>query len=88
MDRIFQPLLFFLARCSRNELIRHIELLKTENEMLRKRLKMRAIFLKPGEKARIIELGEAIGPAVQHLLTIVRYKHIPLLDSQSSQPAT
>jgi putative transposase len=73
MERIFQPLLFFLARCSRNELIRHIELLKTENEMLRKRLKMRAIFLKPDERARIIELGEAIGPAVQHLLTIVRY---------------
>ena len=52
MERIFQPLLFFLARCSRNELIRHIELLKTENEMLRKRLNMRAIFLKPDEKAR------------------------------------
>jgi hypothetical protein len=73
MERLFQPLLFFIARCSRNELIRHIELLKTENEMLRKRLKMRAIFLKPDERARIIQLGEAIGPAVQHLLTIVRY---------------
>jgi putative transposase len=73
MERIFQPLLFFIARCSRNELIRHIELLKTENEMLRKRLKVRAIFLKPDERARIIQLGEAIGPAVQHLLTIVRY---------------
>jgi putative transposase len=34
---------------------------------------MRAIFLKPDERARIIQLGEAIGPAVQHLLTIVRY---------------
>jgi putative transposase len=73
MERIFQPLLFFIARCSRNELIRHIELLKTENEMLRKRLNVRAIFLKPDERARIIQLGEAIGPAVQHLLTIVRY---------------
>ncbi len=73
MERIFQPLLFFIARCSRNELIRHIELLKTENEMLRKRPKMRAVFLKPDERARIIQLGEAIGPAVRHLLTIVRY---------------
>ena len=72
MDRIFQPLLFFLARCSRNELIRHIELLKTENEMLRKRLNMRHIYLKPDERARIIQLGEAIGPAVKYLLTIVR----------------
>jgi putative transposase len=73
MERIFQPLLFFLARCSRNELIRHIELLKTENEMLRKRLKVSHIYLNPEERARIIQLGEAIGPAVQHLLTIVRY---------------
>lgn len=56
MERIFQPLLFFIARCSRNELIRHIELLKTENEMLRKRLNVRAVFLKPDERARIIEM--------------------------------
>ena len=31
MERLFQPLLFFLARCSRNELIRQIEFLRAEN---------------------------------------------------------
>ncbi len=35
MGRVFQPLLFLLARCTRNELIRQIEWLKAENEMLR-----------------------------------------------------
>ena len=38
MERLFQPLLFFVARCSRNQLIRQIEFLRAENEMLRKRL--------------------------------------------------
>ncbi len=38
MGWLVQPLLFFLARCSRNQLIRQIEFLKAENEMLRKRV--------------------------------------------------
>ena len=38
MGRIFQPLLFFLARCTRNQVIRQIEFLKAENEMLRSRI--------------------------------------------------
>jgi hypothetical protein len=35
MGRIFQPLLFLLARCTRNALIRRVEWLKAENEVLR-----------------------------------------------------
>ena len=41
MERLFQPLLFFLARCSRNQFIRQIEFLKVENEILRKKLPKR-----------------------------------------------
>jgi Integrase core domain len=37
MGWLVQPLLFFLARCTRNQLIWNIEFLKTENEVLRKR---------------------------------------------------
>jgi putative transposase len=72
MERIFQPLLFFLARCSRNELIRQIEFLKAENEMLRKRVPHRCIYLKDEERERLITLGQAIGDKVRHLITIVR----------------
>jgi len=72
METIFQPLLFFLARCSRNELIRQIEFLKAENEMLRKRVPQRCIYLKDEERERLIQLGQAVGIKVRHLITIVR----------------
>jgi putative transposase len=69
--KAFQPLLFMLARCSRNELIRHIEFLKAENELLRKRIPKQKITLTYEERARLMKLGQAIGPAVFHLITIV-----------------
>ena len=50
MDRPYQPLLFVLARCSRNQLIRQIEFLKAENEMLRKRVPLEKIVLKHEER--------------------------------------
>ena len=71
MGRLFQPLLFLLARCSHNELIRHIEFLKAKNEMLRKRMPRQKITLNHEERARLIKLGQAIGPAAKHLITIV-----------------
>ena len=73
MSRIFQPLLFLLARCTRNELIRQIEFLKAENQILRQRVPKKRIFLSDDEKTRLIDLGSAIGPALKHLLTIVSY---------------
>ena len=73
MSRIFQPLLFLLARCTRNELIRQIEFLKAENQMLRQRVPKKRIFLSEDEKKKLIEVGPAVGPALKHLLTIVSY---------------
>jgi helix-turn-helix protein len=72
VQSVNSPLLFFLARCSRNELIRQIEFLKAENEMLRKPVPHRCIYLKDEERERLITLGQAIGDKVRHLITIVR----------------
>ena len=73
MARILQPLLFFLAKCTRNQLIRQVEWLKAENEMLRKRIDKSRIFLSQEEKARLLQLGKPIGPGLRHLITIVSY---------------
>ena len=71
MERLFQPLLFFLAKCSRNQLIRQIEFLQAENEILRKRLPKYRLRLTLEEKKRLIKLGTAVGPSLHKLITIV-----------------
>jgi putative transposase len=76
MGRIFQPLLFLLARCTRNQLIRQIEFLKAENEMLRKRIPKKHFWFTPEEKQRLLKLALAMGPDVKHLITIVTYDAI------------
>jgi len=73
MGRVFQPLLFLLARCTRNEMIRRIEWLHAENQMLWKRVGNRRIFLSPEEKSRLMKLGRSIGPGLRHFITIVSY---------------
>lgn len=67
----FSPFLFYLARCTENELRRQIEFLKAENEMLRLRVPKKRIFLKREERERLLKLGTAIGPCVSKLITIV-----------------
>jgi Integrase core domain/Homeodomain-like domain len=71
MERLFQPLLFLLARCSRNQLIRQIEFLRAENQILRKRLPKRRIRITLDEQKRLITLGTAVGPGIRKLITIV-----------------
>jgi putative transposase len=73
MGWLVQPLLFFLARCTRNQLIRQIEFLKAENEMLRKRVPKKRIWLKPDEKERLFTLALPLGADIKHVLTIVSY---------------
>ena len=67
----FAPFLFYLARCTENELRRQIELLKAENEMLRRRVPKKRIFLQADERDRLLKLGEAIGAGAAKLITIV-----------------
>jgi putative transposase len=73
MARIFQPLLFMLAGSTEDQLIRQIEFLKAENELLRKRVPKQRIFLEPDERAKLLKLGKELGPAIRTLITIVTY---------------
>jgi hypothetical protein len=57
MGRIFHPLLFLLARCTKNELIRQIEFLRAENEILRTRVRRKFVRLNPDERNRLVKLG-------------------------------
>jgi putative transposase len=67
----FSPFLFYLARCTENELRRQLELLKAENQMLRSRVPKKRIFLKRDERELLLKLGAAIGPGASKLITIV-----------------
>jgi len=73
MQRLFQPLLFLLAQSTQDDLQKQIEFLKAENELLRKRVPRQRIFLKKGERARLLKLGKQLGPGIRHLITIVDY---------------
>ena len=73
MPRFFQPLLFMLAKCQEDQLVRQIEFLQTENKMLRKRVPKKRIFLDPSERSRLLELGKELGPSIRYLITIVSY---------------
>ncbi len=70
----FSPFLFYLSRCTENELRWQIEFLKAENEMLRRRVPKKRIFLKQEERERLLKLGAAIGPGVSRLITIVHQR--------------
>ena len=71
MSNWFSPLLFLLASSTEDDLRRQIEFLEAENEMLRRRVPKKRIFLTNDERERLLNLGEAIGSGVSKLITIV-----------------
>jgi putative transposase len=73
MGRIFQPLLFLIARSASDQLQKQVEFLKAENELLRKRVPRERIILKADERAHLLKLGKKLGPAIRHIITIVDY---------------
>ena len=60
----FSPFLFYLSKCTENELRRQNEMLKAEIIMTRERVPQQRIFLRPDEKERLLKLDAAVGPAL------------------------
>ena len=73
MSQLFQPLLFLLARSTADDLQKQVEFLKAENELLRKRVPKKRIFLKADERSRLVKLGKELGPAIRQMISIVDY---------------
>lgn len=70
MAKIFHPLLALIASCTDRELARHVQFLKEENKILRKRIKGE-IHTKPEERQRLLEYGKGLGRAIEELITLV-----------------
>ena len=70
MLKPFHALFLFLAQATHDELIRQIQYLKVENEMLRGKLSKR-ITITPSERARLLKFGKLVGPGIKHLISIV-----------------
>jgi len=67
----YSPFLFYLARCTENELRRQVEMYKAQVEMLRCRVPKQRIFLTPEEKERLLKLGAELGPNAHKSIVLV-----------------
>ena len=73
MARFFHPLILMLASLGKSELARQVQYLKAENEILRAKLPKR-VTVTLTERRCLLKLGQKIGPAIKHLITIVAYR--------------
>lgn len=70
MTGLFYRVLWVLAQFGQDELVKQIEYLKVENEILRSRLP-KNIRTTPAERARLLAYGKRLGDAIKELITIV-----------------
>jgi len=69
---VFQEFLFLLGKLVHSNLVRQIEYLKVENQILRSKLG-RIVTTTPSEKRRILKYGLALGSDIRNLISIVTY---------------
>ena len=69
----FDPLLMILASATDKELARMVEYLKEENRILRSKLPKR-IDVTPGERSRLVKLGQKLGTQLRGIIGIVSYR--------------
>ena len=74
-----------LAGCQQDQHIRQIEFLKAENELLRRRVPKKRIFLNPDERAYLLKLGKELGPAIRQVITIVSYSAVLFLEARAEE---
>jgi len=70
MKSTLQAFFLLLAGATEKQLIRQVEYLKAENQILRSKLPTR-ITVTAAERERLVKLGKAVGSALKHLITIV-----------------
>ncbi|MEX2214186.1 MAG: hypothetical protein WD768_08665 [Phycisphaeraceae bacterium] len=73
MKSALQAFFPLLAGATEKQLVRQVEYLKAENQILRDKLPKR-MTVTAAERARLIKLGKAVGSAIKHLITIVRIR--------------
>ena len=70
MKRYAQALAYIFGRAQRNQLVRQIQYLQTENRILRSKLPKR-IQITPAERATLLKFGKPLGSTIRHLIAIV-----------------
>jgi len=69
---IFQEFLLLLGHMVHSNLVKQIDYLKVENQILRSKLGKR-VTLSPSEKQRLIKYGLPLGGSIKRFISIVSY---------------
>jgi putative transposase len=71
-NSIFQELFVLLGRLVHGDLVKQIQYLKVENQIMRGKIK-KYIRVTPSEKRRILKFGLALGGGIRKVLSVVDY---------------
>ena len=86
---LLQALFQFMGKAVQSDLVRQIEYLRIENQILRSKLGQR-VAVSPSERRRLIRFGRGLGADLKRCLSIVSYNTFQrwVRESQHSKPLT